>query len=156
MTREQHSADWSDYIEHVGAMRWDIIFGGKHLGSFPTRETARIAIRGEKIHRAARELGGYPMLTKKDFDAICKRLGLDPDDDDLVERLVALGWVFNHYDDEYISPDKPTGRWKLFLEGLDDPEPAPPPGRALAARAMVRAAFQAKPKPQVPFGDDDL
>jgi hypothetical protein len=43
--REQHSADWSKYIERVGDHLWLVFFQGRSIGPFCKRENARIVIR---------------------------------------------------------------------------------------------------------------
>lgn len=121
--REQHSATWASYIEHLGDQRWLVVFETRNIAVLPTREEARIVIRAEKVKKAASDLGHYVMLSKKDFDAICEKLNLDPDDDALVDRLVTLGWEFNHVDEVYISPEKPeppAARWRLLMEAMND------------------------------------
>lgn len=117
---EIHSADGRSYIENVSPSCWEVHFNGKFHSRWLTRKAARTAIRALKIACAASEMGFYPLLPKDKLDAICSKLHLDPNDDDLVKVLVGLGWQFNHVDDEYISPDKPEGRWRIIAG--DDPD----------------------------------
>lgn len=48
MEREQHSADWTSYIEKIDERRWRVVFRGVDQGVQGTREKARHLIRSLK------------------------------------------------------------------------------------------------------------
>ena len=99
----------SSACPHCNGVGWfdDCLSGGESYCSCPAG----------KVFRVAEELGKYDIVPIDDFDKICARVGIDPEDDALVGRLVQIGWEFNPIDKEYIAPDKPGGRWGILSEG---------------------------------------
>lgn len=98
------SDEWAALVERAGgcdACRAAIakMDHGRH-----TTGEVFAELHAADVDKAVEELGHYALLTVADFDAIVDRYHVDPTDDLLVDRLVRLGWEFNEFDGQYISP----------------------------------------------------
>jgi len=74
------------------------------------------------VQAAFEVLNKFDRLTKRDFDAIAHRFGVDPDDDALVLLLIEAGWVHTIHAEElgyeYIREVPELVPWNRFTAVL--------------------------------------